>query len=96
MSKIYYYASKIEPSVQVYALAAKFRLKEQNDHIKCLLNQQTERSWPDSGAAQGPTISPKNQLPYSDHHQLPQLWRSTTLVFKPLQCNAVKNCFRKW
>ena len=27
MSKIYYYASKIEPSVQVYALATKFRLK---------------------------------------------------------------------
>ncbi|KAI4544091.1 hypothetical protein MG293_004357 [Ovis ammon polii] len=56
---------------------------------------ETERSWPDSGAAQGPTISPKNQLPYSDHHQFPQLWRSTTLVFKPLRCNGVKNCFRK-
>ena len=27
MSKIYYYASKIEPTVQVYALATKFRLK---------------------------------------------------------------------
>lgn len=55
-----------------------------NDHIKHLFNQQTEGSWPDNRATQSSTISPKNQPPYSDHHRLPQLWRSITLVFKPL------------
>lgn len=85
--------AKIEPSVQVYALAAKFRLKEQNDHIKCLLNQQTERSWPDSGAAQGPTFLLRTSFPIvttinSLNSGDPPLWFSSRS-----QCNAVKNCF---
>lgn len=75
--------AKLSPQYKFMFLLQNSDLRE-NDHIKHLFNQQTEGSWPDNRATQGPTISPKNQPPYSDHHRLPQLWRSITLVFKPL------------
>ena len=75
--------TKLSPQYKFMFLLQNSDLRE-NDRIKRLFNQQTEGSWPDNGATQGPTTSPKNQPPYSDHHRLSQLWRSITLVFKLL------------